>query len=108
MRIDVDEPGAAEQSWEGMRAVAAAAARHQDYDLYMAIVKIGRAALAQGVDLVPSSGLFLQCPVCDALAAQRCTNVPGHPLSDSALHRQRIELAEKALSGEVPLPTPLR
>ncbi|MET8322628.1 hypothetical protein [Micromonospora sp. NPDC005189] len=108
VRIDINEPRAAEQFWEGMQVVAAAATRHQDYDLYRAIVTIGRAALAQGVELVPSSGLFLQCPVCNALAAQRCVNVPGHPLGgDGALHFQRVDLAEKAISGEVPLPPPL-
>lgn len=48
MRIDFDEPRAAELFWEGMRDVAAGAARHQDDDLYRAIVKIGRGALAQG------------------------------------------------------------
>ncbi|GIJ79106.1 hypothetical protein Xph01_35380 [Micromonospora phaseoli] len=108
MRVDINEPRAAEKFWEGMREVAAAAARHQDYDLYKAIVTIGRSALAQGVELVPSSGLFLQCPVCSALPGQQCINVPSHPLHDDALHPQRTELARKAISGEVPLPRPLR
>ncbi len=108
MRVDIDEPRAAEQFWEGMREAAAAATRHQDYDLYRAIVKIGRAALAQGVELVPSSGLFLQCPVCRSLAGQRCISVPAHPLRDNTLHPERTELAEQAIRGEVPLPVPLR
>ncbi|MEU9508231.1 hypothetical protein AB0D32_18370 [Micromonospora sp. NPDC048170] len=108
MRIDLDEPRAAEQFWEGMREAAAAATRYNDNSLYEAIVKIGRAALTQGVDLVPSSGLFLQCPVCDSRAGQRCMKVPGHPLGDNTLHPQRIELAGKAMRGEVPLPAPLR
>ena len=108
MRIDIDEPMAAELFWEGMREVAASAARHQDDDLYRAIVKIGRGALAQGGELVPQCGLFLQCPVCEAVAGQLCINVPGHPLCDDVLHPQRIELAEMALRGEVPPPPPLR
>ena len=108
MRIDIDEPMAAELFWEGMREVAAAAARHQDDDLYRAIVKIGRGALAQGSELVPQCGLFLQCPVCEAVAGQRCINVPSHPLRDAVLHPERIELAEMALKGEAPLPPPLR
>ncbi|NYH40892.1 hypothetical protein HNR22_000619 [Micromonospora jinlongensis] len=108
MRINVEEPRAAERFWEGMREVAAAAARHQDPGLYHSIVKIGRAALAQGVELVPSSGLFLECPVCEVLPGQRCVNAPRHPLQDNILHAERTELAEKALRGEVPFPHPLR
>ncbi|MCG5470921.1 hypothetical protein LADH09A_004893 [Micromonospora sp. LAH09] len=108
MRIRVEEPRAAERFWEGMREVAAAAARHQDPDLYHSIVKIGRAALAQGVELVPSSGQFLECPVCEVLPGQRCVNVPKHPLEDNVLHVERTELAEKALRGEIPFPIPLR
>ncbi|MBB5115432.1 hypothetical protein FHU28_005271 [Micromonospora echinospora] len=108
MRIDIDEPMAAELFWEGMREVAAGAARHQDDDLYRAIVKIGRDALAQGSELVPQCGLFLQCPVCEAVAGQRCINVPGNPLSDDVLHPERVELAEMALRGDAPLPPPLR
>ncbi|MEV4693150.1 hypothetical protein AB0K27_18785 [Micromonospora echinospora] len=108
MRIDIDEPMAAELFWEGMREVAAGAARHQDDDLYRAIVKIGRGALAQGSELVPQCGLFLQCPVFEAVAGQRCINVPGHPLSDDVLHPERVELAEMALRGDAPLPPPLR
>ncbi|MEU7652670.1 hypothetical protein AB0C42_24740 [Micromonospora taraxaci] len=108
MRIDVSEPNSVEQFWDGMREAAAAATRHQDDELYDAIVKIGRSALAQGVELVPSSGFFLLCPVCSALSGQRCINVPGHPLEDSRLHAERIDLAEKAMRGEVPLPRPLR
>ncbi|MEU7840720.1 hypothetical protein AB0B39_07095 [Micromonospora sp. NPDC049114] len=108
MRIDVDDPNSAENFWDGMREAAAAATRHQDRDLFEAIIKIGRAALAQGVELVPSSGFFLLCPVCAALSGQRCINVPGHPLDDSRLHPERVELAEKAMRGEVPLPRPLR
>ncbi|MET8202184.1 zinc finger domain-containing protein [Micromonospora taraxaci] len=108
MRIDVNEPNSVEQFWEGMREAAAAATRHQDDDLYHAIVKIGRSALAQGVELVPSSGFFLLCPVCSALSGQRCINVPGHPLDDTRLHPERVELAGKAIRGEVPLPRPLR
>ncbi|MFG1722361.1 hypothetical protein ACGFII_27440 [Micromonospora chalcea] len=108
MRIDIDEPMAAELFWEGMREVAAGAARHQDDDLYRALVKIGRGALAQGSELVPQCGLFLQCPVCEAVAGQRCINVPGHPLSDDVLHPERVELAEMALRGDAPLPPPPR
>ncbi|MER7455478.1 hypothetical protein [Micromonospora sp. NPDC126480] len=108
VHVDIDEPRAAELFWEGMREVAAAATRHQDHDLYRAIVTIGRAALAQGVELVPSSGLFLQCPVCRSLPGQGCISAPGYPLRDNILHPQRAELAEKAISGEVPLPVPLR
>ncbi|MGX1616092.1 zinc finger domain-containing protein [Micromonospora chalcea] len=108
MRIDIDEPMAAELFWEGMREVAAGAARHQDDDLYRALVKIGRGALAPGSELVPQCGLFLQCPVCEAVAGQRCINVPGHPLSDDVLHPERVELAEMALRGDAPLPPPLR
>ncbi|MDG4767649.1 hypothetical protein O7632_26670 [Solwaraspora sp. WMMD406] len=108
MHIDVYEPKAAEQFWEGLRDVAAAATRLKDDELYEAIVKIGRAGLAQGVELVPSSGLFLRCPVCDGLPGQRCINMPRHPVSDNALHPERIDLAKKALAGEVPLPAPLR
>ncbi|MEV1017187.1 hypothetical protein AB0I89_21280 [Micromonospora sp. NPDC049801] len=108
MRIDVNEPNSAENFWEGMREVAAAATRHQDDDLLAAVVKIGRAALAQGVELVPSSGFFLACPVCSAASGQRCINSPGHPLGDDRLHPERIELAGKAMRGEVPLPGPLR
>ncbi|MET7864449.1 zinc finger domain-containing protein [Micromonospora taraxaci] len=108
MRIDVNEPNSVEQFWEGMREAAAAATRHQDDDLYHAIVKIGRSALAQGVELVPSSGFFLLCPVCSALSGQRCISVPGHPLDDTRLHPERVELAGKAIRGEVPLPRPLR
>ncbi|MEU8111445.1 hypothetical protein [Micromonospora sp. NPDC048947] len=108
MRINIDEPDAVEKFWEGMREVAAAATRHQDDDLYDALVKIGRSALAQGVELVPSSGFFLQCPICSARSGQRCINVAGHVLGDSTLHSERVELAEKAISGEVPLPAPMR
>ncbi|MBQ1045056.1 hypothetical protein KBX35_13900 [Micromonospora sp. C32] len=108
MRIDIDEPRAAELFWEGMREVAASAARHQDDGLYRAIVKIGRGALAQGGELVPQCGLFLQCPVCEAVAGQQCINVPGHPLSDDLLHPERVEMAEMALRGEAALPPPLR
>ncbi|MEV4489971.1 hypothetical protein AB0K04_07640 [Micromonospora coxensis] len=108
MRIDLDERNAAEQFWEGMREVAASAARHKDDDLYRSIVKIGRAALAQGGELVPSCGLFLWCPICNALPGQRCINVPSHPLGGDLLHPERVELAAKALKGEVPLPAPLR
>ncbi|MEV4710401.1 hypothetical protein [Micromonospora sp. NPDC049374] len=108
MRIDVDEPDARERFWEGMREVANAAARHQDQALYQAIVKIGKAALAQGIEVVPSGGLFLQCPICAALPGQRCINVAGHPLEDRACHPERVELAAKALSGEVPFPPPLQ
>ncbi|MEG3633302.1 zinc finger domain-containing protein [Micromonospora palythoicola] len=108
MHIDVDEPDARNLFWEGMRDVADAAARHQDQALYQAIVKIGRAALAQGVELVPSGGLFLQCPICDALPGQLCINVAGHPLGDRECHPERVELAAKTLSGEAPLPPPLR
>ncbi|MEV2241690.1 hypothetical protein [Micromonospora sp. NPDC049891] len=107
MRIDVDEPNARERFWEGMRDVAYAAARYQDEGLYQAIVKIGRAALAQGIEVVSSGGLFLRCPVCEALPGQRCTNVAGHPLGDDTCHPERIELAAKTLSGETPLPPPL-
>ncbi|GAB3855744.1 hypothetical protein GCM10029963_50990 [Micromonospora andamanensis] len=107
MRIDVDEPDARERFWEGMRDVAYAAARYQDQALYQAIVKIGRAALAQGIELVSSGGLFLQCPVCDALPGQRCINMAGHPLHEQTCHPERVELAAKALSGEAPLPPPL-
>ncbi|MCO1597155.1 hypothetical protein M8C17_18530 [Micromonospora sp. RHAY321] len=107
MHIDINEPNAAERFWEGMQEVAAAARKHQDYDLYRAIVKIGRAALAQGVELVPTGGLFLQCPVCEALPGQRCINIPGHPLHGNILHPRRFELAEKAIKGEVPPPIPL-
>jgi hypothetical protein len=108
VRIEITEPRASEQFWEGMREVAAAAARYQDYDLFRAIVKIGRAALAQGVELVPNDGLFLRCPICDSVPGLRCINVPRHPLRGNALHPERVELADKALSGEVPLPDPLR
>ncbi|MCZ7419504.1 hypothetical protein O7605_08220 [Verrucosispora sp. WMMA2121] len=108
MRIDVDEPDARNLFWEGMRDVANAAARHQDQALYQAIIKIGRAALAQGVDLVSSGGLFLQCPICDAQPGQLCINVASHPLGDRACHPERVELAAKAFSGEVPIPPPLR
>ncbi|KOX04034.1 zinc finger domain-containing protein [Micromonospora profundi] len=107
MRIDIYEPRAVEQFWEGMHDVAAAAARHQDEDLYRALVKIGRAALAQGVELVPAGGLFLACPVCDAVPGQRCINVPGEPLNGTVLHRQRVDVMEKAMKGEAPLPGPL-
>ncbi|MEU8253328.1 hypothetical protein AB0C06_03540 [Micromonospora inaquosa] len=106
MQINIDEPDATEQFWAGMREAAAAAARHRDYGLYEAIVKIGKSALAQGVELVPSGGLFLWCPVCSAQTGQRCINTPGHPLNETRLHAERIELAEKAMSGEVPLPKP--
>ncbi|MEV4117427.1 hypothetical protein [Micromonospora sp. NPDC049645] len=109
MRVNIDEPDAVEQFWQGMREVAAAATRHQDEDLYDALVKIGRSALAQGVELVSSSGFFLECPICNARSGQRCINVPGHVLGgDGALHSERVELAEKAISGEVPLPAPMR
>ncbi|WP_441005353.1 zinc finger domain-containing protein [Micromonospora foliorum] len=90
-----------------MREVASAAARHRDPELYKSIVKIGRAALSQGVELVPSGGLFLQCPVCGVSPGQRCINVPKNPLQNNIFHPARIELAEKALKGEVPLPVPL-
>ncbi|MFJ5542564.1 hypothetical protein [Micromonospora chalcea] len=60
-----------------MREVAASAARHQDDDLYRALVKIGRGALAQGGELVPQCGLFLRCPVCEAVAGQQYINVRG-------------------------------
>jgi hypothetical protein len=105
MRIDVDEPDSGERFWEGMREVASAAARHQDQALYQAIAKIGRAALAQGVELVPSGGLFLKCPICDAVPGQRCISVAGHP-QDEACHPERVEYAEKALHGEVAFPPP--
>ncbi|WFE46009.1 hypothetical protein [Verrucosispora sp. WMMD1129] len=108
MRIDVDEPDARDLFWEGMRDVADAAARHQDQDIYQAIVKIGRAALAQGIEVVSSGGLFLQCPICAALPGQRCVNVAGHPLGDRACHPERVELSAKAFKGEVPIPPPLR
>ncbi|MFC0507815.1 zinc finger domain-containing protein [Micromonospora costi] len=106
MRIEIDEPDADERFWEGMRDVAVAATRYQDSDLYGAIVKIGRAALAQGVALVPSGGLFIQCPICESLPGQRCINIPRHPLRE-AFHPERIELVERALKGEVPPPVPL-
>ncbi|MGV9210452.1 zinc finger domain-containing protein [Micromonospora sp. RB23] len=108
MRIDVNEPHSAEQFWDGMREVAAAATRHQDPDLFEALIKIGRSALAQGVELVTSSGFFLSCPVCSAGTGQRCINSPGHPLGDDRLHPERVELVEKTIRGEVPLPEPLR
>ncbi|MFJ2086835.1 hypothetical protein ACI2KV_01010 [Micromonospora chokoriensis] len=108
MRVDVNEPNSVEQFWDGMREAAAAATRHQDHDLYEAIIKIGRSALAQGVELVPSSGFFLLCPVCSALSGQHCINVPGHPLDGGRLHPERVELAAKAMRGEGPLPEPLR
>ncbi|GGO11000.1 zinc finger domain-containing protein [Micromonospora parathelypteridis] len=108
VRIDINEPRAAERFWEGLREVAAAASRHRDPELYKSIVKIGRSALSQGVELVPSSGLFLQCPVCSVSPGQRCISVPRHPLQDDILHPARLELAEKALKGEIPLPVPLR
>lgn len=108
IHIDIDEPRAAELFWEGMREVAAGAARHQDDDLYRAIVKIGRGALAQGGKLVPQCGLFLQCPVCEAVAGQRCINVPRHPLGENLLHPERAELAGMVLRGEAPLPPSLR
>ncbi|MCF0094454.1 hypothetical protein [Micromonospora sp. MH99] len=108
MLIDVNQPDSAEKFWEGMREVAASATRHQDYELFEALIKIGRAALAQGVELVPQCGFFLSCPVCSALSGQRCINAPGHPLGDHKLHPERVELAEKAIRGEVPLPGPLR
>lgn len=107
MRVDINEPQAVEQFWEGMHDVAAAATRHQDDDLYRALIKIGRAALAQGVELVPAGGLFLRCPVCSAVPGQRCVNVPGKPLNGQLLHRRRVELVEKAIRGEGPLPDPL-
>ncbi|MEU8421904.1 hypothetical protein AB0C15_13610 [Micromonospora sp. NPDC048835] len=107
MWVDVDEPNAVEEFWNGMREAAAAAARHQDSALYNAIVKIGRSALAQGVELVPSCGFFLQCPVCSAQSGQRCVNAPGHPLQENNLHPERVELSEKAIRGEVPVPAPL-
>ncbi|MFI7249695.1 hypothetical protein [Micromonospora chalcea] len=59
--------------WE----VAASAARHQDDDLYRAIVKIDRGALTQSGELVPQCGLFLRCPVCEAVAGQQYINVRG-------------------------------
>ncbi|WP_422737565.1 zinc finger domain-containing protein [Micromonospora sp. WMMD729] len=108
MRIDVNEPDSAEKFWEGMREVAAAATRHQDDDLFKALIKIGRSALAQGVELVPSCGFFLSCPVCSAASGQRCINSPGHPLGDDRLHPERVELARRAIRGEVPIPGPLR
>jgi hypothetical protein len=108
VRIEVNEPHSAERFWEGMREVAAAATRHQDDDLLRAVVKIGRSALAQGVELVPSCGFFLSCPVCSAGSGQRCINSPGRPLGDDRLHPERVELAEKTIRGEVPLPGPLR
>ncbi|MET8524449.1 hypothetical protein [Micromonospora sp. NPDC005172] len=108
MRIDVNEPDSAEKFWDGMRQVAAAATRHQDHELFEAIVQIGTSALAQGVELVPSSGFFLHCPVCSARSGQRCINAPGHPLGDDRLHPERVELAEKAIRGELPLPELLR
>ncbi|MEU8185531.1 hypothetical protein AB0B85_03445 [Micromonospora sp. NPDC049044] len=107
MRIDINEPQAVEKFWEGMHDVAAAATRYQDDDLYVALVKIGRSALAQGVELVPAGGLFLRCPACDAVPGQHCVNVPGSPLNGHALHRQRVELVDKVLAGTVPLPDPL-
>ncbi|WP_203998058.1 zinc finger domain-containing protein [Micromonospora lutea] len=107
MRFNVDEPDARERFWEGMREVADAAARYQDQSLYQAIVKIGRAALAQGIQVVSSGGLFLLCPVCDAQPGQRCINVAGRPLGDQALHPERVELAQKTMRGEGPLPPPL-
>ncbi|MEU4554636.1 hypothetical protein EV382_1524 [Micromonospora violae] len=107
MRVDVDEPQAVEEFWNGMREAAAAAARHQDPNLYRAIVKIGKSALAQGVELVPSSGYFLQCPVCSAQSGQTCVNAPGHPLNEGKLHPERIALSAQAIRGEVPLPEPL-
>ncbi|WP_349875777.1 hypothetical protein ABIH81_16135 [Micromonospora sp. HUAS YX12] len=55
MRIDIDEPRAAELFWEGMREVAAGAARHQDDDLYRAIVKIGRSGQPVGAAVRPVS-----------------------------------------------------
>ncbi|MCT2281415.1 hypothetical protein M3G91_27820 [Micromonospora chalcea] len=88
-----------------MREVAASAARHQDDDLYRALVKIGRGALAQGGELVPQCGLFLRCPVCEAVAGQQYINVRGDPLSDDLLHPERVEMA---LRGEASLPPPLR
>ncbi|MDG4809960.1 hypothetical protein O7634_24680 [Micromonospora sp. WMMD1120] len=107
MRIDVNEPDAVELFWDGMREAAAAAARHQDDGLYRAIVKIGKSALAQGVELVPSSGFFLKCPVCSAQSGQRCVNAPGHPLQENRLHPERVELSARTIRGEVPLPEPL-
>ncbi|MET8355884.1 hypothetical protein [Micromonospora sp. NPDC005171] len=56
-----------------MREAVAAAARHRDDSLYEAIIKIGKSALAQGVELVPSGGLFLWCPVCSARAANNAS-----------------------------------
>ncbi|MGW3854986.1 zinc finger domain-containing protein [Micromonospora arida] len=108
MQINIDEPDATEQFWAGMREAAAAAARHRDHSLYEAIVKIGKSALAQGIELVPSGGLFLWCPICSAQSGQQCINTPRHPLDESRLHPERTELAEKAMSGEVPLPKPFR
>ncbi|MBQ1024495.1 hypothetical protein [Micromonospora sp. C95] len=108
MRIELDQPDARELFWEGLRDVAYAAARHQDQALFQAIVKIGRAGMAQGIEVVSSNGLFLQCPICAALPGQHCINVPSHPLGDRACHPERVELAAKALSGEAPLPPPLR
>ncbi|QLQ38582.1 zinc finger domain-containing protein [Micromonospora robiginosa] len=107
MHFELNEPRAAERFWEGMREIAAAATRHQDYELYAAIVTVGRAALSQGIELVPSGGLFLRCPVCSAVPGQRCINLPGHLLGDSQLHSERAVLAERVIRGEVPLPVPL-
>ncbi|WP_420914987.1 zinc finger domain-containing protein [Micromonospora chalcea] len=51
--------------------------------------------------------MFLPCPVCDSVPGERCINVPGHPLANTTLHPQRVQLAERALRGEVPLPSSL-
>ncbi|MFG3301147.1 hypothetical protein [Micromonospora chersina] len=100
--IDIPRETAIKEFWDGMREVADAAARHRDDGLYKSLRKIGRAVVLRGVQ-IPGGGLFVPCPVCNAVPGQSCINVPAHPL-DAELHPERIELAEKAIAGEVKIP----
>ncbi|WNM37346.1 hypothetical protein RMN56_19460 [Micromonospora halotolerans] len=100
--VDIHREKAIAEFWEGMRDVAAAATRYRDDNLFKALRKIGRAVVLRGVQ-IPGGGLFVPCPICKSVPGQSCINVPRHPL-DGELHPERVELAEKAIAGEVQIP----
>jgi hypothetical protein len=100
---EMSKQEASDLFWEGMRELSGAAARDRDATLYQALLKVGRAALSQGIEPVHHSGLFVVCPVCGSAPGQRCINVPRHPLPDD-FHPERTELGKKVVEGHAPPP----
>ncbi|MFJ6949936.1 zinc finger domain-containing protein [Micromonospora aurantiaca (nom. illeg.)] len=91
------EQQAADQVWDALMKLSeiAARSRHQQRELYPLIRQIVDAVVARGVR-APGTGLFVPCPVCNAMVGQRCITIPGHILHDS-IHPERVELCKETI-----------